>query len=306
MCKKNIIKIISTAAAILILLPLFNFVSFAFDADDLDAYNTFTIYSNDCDVAPFVQNGHIMLPFRDFFETFGAKIEWDDESKTATAIYKSNACNLEIDVFMGKKPLAGQFWNRLLSDMNITVNGAYFPVFFTVPATIVNNRLFIPADFIETTLGAKISIDKNSDITAVLSDDNFIEAARCESEKTEVIRLVNEVRVANGLKELKRNIVLDEVCRLKAIDKATYKYAGHTSEKYGTPSEMLEKFTTKLKWSGECLAAGQKTSAAVVEAWLNSPGHNAIIVADYPQFIGVGTVTGENGVIYWSLMTART
>lgn len=304
--RKNIIKTLAAVITILMLLPLLNFTVSAFEWDDLEIYDTFKLYGEDCDVVPFVKNGHIMVPFRALGNTLGAVIEWDDESQTARAIYKSNALNLEISVFTSKKPFAGQYWNRLRSDMNIIVNGIYFPVFFKIPAEIIKGRLFIPADFFKEILGAKISIDENSNITIVINEDNFFEAARCESEKVEIIRLVNEFRIENGLKELKRNILLDEICRLKAIDKATFKYLGHKSEIYGTPAEMLGEFTEKLKFTGECLGWGQKTSFDIVEGWLNSPGHRSAILSENAQYIGVGTVTGENGVIYWAFFTAKT
>jgi len=303
--KQNIIKIIAAAAALLMLLPLFSFNVSALKWDNLEIYDTFTLYSEDYGVFPFLKSGHIMIPFRALGETLGAAVEWDDESKTARAIYNSGTLNLEIAVFTGRNPLAGQHWNGLRSDMSITVNGVSFPVFFRIPAEIVFGKLFIPADFIEETLGAKIKIDKNLNIIIVINEDNFFEAARRESEKVKIVRLVNEVRNENGLRELRRNLLLDEICRLKSIDKAIYKYSGHTSEIYGTPAEMLGTFTQKLKFTGECLAWGQRTSYNVVEGWLNSPGHKAVILAERAQYIGVGTVTCENGVIYWVLFTAR-
>jgi len=252
-----------------------------------------------------VKNGHIMIPFRAMGEMLGAAIEWDDEFKIARAIYKSNTLKLEITVFTGRKPLAEQLWSRLRSDMNITVNGAHFSVFFRAPAEIVSGRLFISGDFFEETLGAAISIDDELNITVVINEDNFLEAARRETEKVKIVELVNRARTENGLRELRRNLLLDEICRLKATDKATFQYSGHTSKIYGTPAEMLASFTQMLKFTGECLAWGQRTSAAVVEGWLNSSGHRAVMMSERAQYIGVGTVTGENGVIYWVLFTAR-
>jgi uncharacterized protein YkwD len=53
------------------------------------------------------------------------------------------------------------------------------------------------------------------------------------------------------------------------------------------------------------LAAGQKDAERVFKAWLNSPGHRAIIIGEYAKYIGVGMTfaADENNRIYWALLT---
>lgn len=117
--------------------------------------------------------------------------------------------------------------------------------------------------------------------------------------ETEVIRLVNNVRAANGLKPLTENWELSRVARYKSEDMAARRYFDHTSPAYGSPFEMMRAFGINFRTAGENIAYGQRTPAAVVDAWMNSSGHRAnILNASYTQ-IGVGYCAKGN---YWTQM----
>ena len=117
--------------------------------------------------------------------------------------------------------------------------------------------------------------------------------------ESEVIRLVNEIRVQNGLKALTANWELSRVARYKSEDMVKNKYFSHTSPTYGTPFQMMRSFGLSYRTAGENIAYGQRTPAAVVDAWMNSSGHRAnILNASYTQ-IGVGYCATGN---YWTQM----
>ena len=119
------------------------------------------------------------------------------------------------------------------------------------------------------------------------------------SYEAEVIRLVNEVRAENGLKALSANWELSRVARYKSEDMSGNRYFSHTSPTYGTPFEMMRAFGLSYRTAGENIAYGQRTPAAVVDAWMNSSGHRAnILNASYTQ-IGVGYCASGN---YWTQM----
>ena len=119
------------------------------------------------------------------------------------------------------------------------------------------------------------------------------------SYEAEVIRLVNEVRAENGLKALSANWELSRVARYKSEDMSSNRYFSHTSPTYGTPFEMMRAFGLSYRTAGENIAYGQRTPAAVVDAWMNSSGHRAnILNASYTQ-IGVGYCASGN---YWTQM----
>jgi uncharacterized protein YkwD len=50
---------------------------------------------------------------------------------------------------------------------------------------------------------------------------------------------------------------------------------------------------------GENIAAGQRSPAAVVRAWLNSPGHRRNIETAAYRYIGVGAVHRASSVYGW-------
>lgn len=117
--------------------------------------------------------------------------------------------------------------------------------------------------------------------------------------ETEVIRLVNNVRSANGLKPLTENWELSRVARYKSEDMVSRRYFDHTSPTYGTPFQMMKSFGITYRSAGENIAYGQRTPAAVMDAWMNSSGHRKnILNSSYTQ-IGVGYCASGN---YWTQM----
>ena len=119
------------------------------------------------------------------------------------------------------------------------------------------------------------------------------------SYETEVIRLVNVQRAQNGLAPLAENWELSRVARWKSQDMSSNGYFSHNSPTYGTPFQMMRSFGLTYRSAGENIAYGQRTPAAVMEAWMNSSGHRAnILSASYTQ-IGVGYCASGH---YWTQM----
>lgn len=115
----------------------------------------------------------------------------------------------------------------------------------------------------------------------------------------EVIRLVNEIRVSNGLKALTYDWELSRVARYKSQDMKDNNYFSHTSPIYGSPFQMIKNFGISFRSAGENIAKGYSTPQAVVNGWMNSSGHRANILNASYTHIGVGYVSGGN---YWTQM----
>ena len=126
--------------------------------------------------------------------------------------------------------------------------------------------------------------------------------ASVTSYESEVIRLVNEIRVKNGLNTLTADWELSRVARIKSQDMKDNKYFSHTSPVYGSPFNMIKNFGISYKSAAENIAKGQSTPQAVVNAWMNSSGHRANILNSSYTKIGVGYVAGGN---YWTQMFIR-
>lgn len=119
------------------------------------------------------------------------------------------------------------------------------------------------------------------------------------SYEKEVVRLVNEIRVQNGLKKLTYDWELSRVARIKSQDMKDNRYFSHTSPVYGSPFQMMKSFGIKYRSAGENIARGQATPQAVVNAWMNSSGHRANILNSSFTHIGMGYVADGK---YWTQM----
>ena len=117
--------------------------------------------------------------------------------------------------------------------------------------------------------------------------------------EAEVVRLVNEIRVQNGLKALTADWQLSRVARYKSQDMKDKNYFSHTSPTYGSPFQMMKSFGISYRTAGENIAKGYSTPKAVVDGWMNSSGHRANILNSSFTHIGVGYVSGGN---YWTQM----
>lgn len=115
--------------------------------------------------------------------------------------------------------------------------------------------------------------------------------------ENEVIRLVNEIRVKNGLSALNTNWELSRIARYKSQDMVSNRYFSHTSPTYGSPFQMIKSFGLTYQSAGENIAYGQTTPQAVVNAWMNSSGHRANILNSSYKQIGVGYVADGH---YWT------
>lgn len=129
-----------------------------------------------------------------------------------------------------------------------------------------------------------------------------------EEFEAEVVRLVNQIRLNEGLLPLKRVAELDHAARFHATDMGMTDYFSHTSHDRvnGTLVEActfvdrLRSYYTPFLSLGENIAAGYRTPQAVVDAWMNSPGHRNNILSENNWEIGVGYFTGAGSYRhYW-------
>lgn len=128
------------------------------------------------------------------------------------------------------------------------------------------------------------------------------DASPLSQHERDVIKYVNEERVARGLAPLTTSTKLSSVARIKSQDMIDNKYFSHTSPVYGSPFKMMERFGLRFSAAGENIAYGQKTAREVVNTWMNSPGHRANILSKSFTHIGVGAAKMSNGTLYWTQM----
>ncbi len=120
----------------------------------------------------------------------------------------------------------------------------------------------------------------------------------------ELLRLVNGERQRVNAPPLVLNDKLTAAAQRHAQDMATSRRMSHTGSDGSTMRSRID--TTQYTWStiGENVAMGQPTAAAVMTAWMNSPGHRQNILNPAFTEMGVGYATNA-GRAYWTQVFAR-
>ncbi|OHA18798.1 MAG: hypothetical protein A2664_04815 [Candidatus Taylorbacteria bacterium RIFCSPHIGHO2_01_FULL_46_22b] len=126
----------------------------------------------------------------------------------------------------------------------------------------------------------------------VLKTNNFLASVL----PSVLVDLANSDRASYELSALTINPLLSEAARLKAADMALHGYFAHESPTGVTPWHWFTKAGYPFLYAGENLAIDFDDSAAVNDAWMNSPGHRANILSGHFNEIGIATAEGiHNG-----------
>ncbi|MGW3041321.1 CAP domain-containing protein [Kitasatospora sp. NPDC001159] len=119
----------------------------------------------------------------------------------------------------------------------------------------------------------------------------------------QVVDLVNAERAKAGCDPVTAEPRLASAAQSHSDDMADRNYFDHASPEGYHADHRIE--ATGYRWStwGENIARGQKDPAAVMDAWMNSPGHRANILNCAFKQLGVGVRTGSGGP-WWTQVFA--
>ncbi|MFB4277258.1 CAP domain-containing protein [Nonomuraea sp. MTCD27] len=106
--------------------------------------------------------------------------------------------------------------------------------------------------------------------------------------ETAVVTLTNQARAKNGCRPLVHDAKLHLAAERHSSDMARNNYFSHDSRDGRTFDQRIKAAGFVFRMAGENIAKGQPSAAAVVKAWLNSPGHRANIMNCSYTHIGVG------------------
>ncbi|OXS32760.1 CAP domain-containing protein [Streptomyces sp. XY006] len=110
----------------------------------------------------------------------------------------------------------------------------------------------------------------------------------------QVLSLVNEERAKVGCSPVAANSALAGLAQNYSEDMAARGFFDHTDPDGRTPWDRAEKAGIS-NLGGENIARGQADAAAVMDAWMNSPGHRANILNCDFKTLGVGVELGSGG-----------
>lgn len=114
------------------------------------------------------------------------------------------------------------------------------------------------------------------------------------SAAAQVLSLVNEERAKVGCSPVAANSALTTLAQSYSEDMAARGFFDHTDPDGRTPWDRAEKAGIS-NLGGENIARGQADAAAVMDAWMNSPGHRANILNCDFKTLGVGVELGSGG-----------
>lgn len=99
---------------------------------------------------------------------------------------------------------------------------------------------------------------------------------------------------------------LEHTAYLHSSDMANYDYFSHTGLDGSSPSQRVTEQGYSWKTVGENIAAGQKTVSAVMQGWLESPGHCKNIMNGSFTQMGAASDTNSGSTygIYWTQVFA--
>ncbi|MCD8389312.1 MAG: S-layer homology domain-containing protein [Oscillospiraceae bacterium] len=142
---------------------------------------------------------------------------------------------------------------------------------------------------------------KRSDLKRVFITDDAI----CQVVSNEVIRLINEYRVENGLEEYTVKKFMNQGAAVRAAEFAAYPSLAHTRPDGRAAGYVYEDLFGQHLGSSECLTGDSSPSSTLMEYaesiilnWKNSSGHNAALLSNSYMYFGCGVSFSNSGAIY--------
>ena len=265
------------------------------------------------DQRPVIIDGRTLVPIRDVFEQLNYNIDWNADTQQVTLTSDNNIIIVTID------------------SETFTTNDVTHTL--DVPAQIINDRTMLPIRALLESVGYHVVWEENITSRTIiirvdyrpLSVQRLQFAGYSYSQiqdilEQEVIRIVNEIRVEYGLPVLTFHPELAEIARYRAQESTDYGYiTGHISHLTGLAHTAHARAMglTDVWVAGENWHGGRQTPQAVVDSWMNSPGHYEFIISGHSTsrhshhlpYIGVGVAfQEENGGSFnfnWTLWLMR-
>lgn len=126
----------------------------------------------------------------------------------------------------------------------------------------------------------------------------------------QVLSLVNDFRSLNSLAPMRLNNQLNAAAQGHSQNMATQDFFAHRGNDGSTFDQRIRSAGYRFSTAAENIAAGYATAAAVVNGWINSPGHRANMLNPNMREVGVGHVFlsndpgAEQWRHYWTLNLA--
>jgi uncharacterized protein YkwD len=278
----------------------------------------------------------IIICFVTFFETLpAAAVDTDlfSDSMTAsgtetsqidfTKVIRMRTVNVNFDIFTGADEIPEFLSLNLFDDVHLKAvltqierspSGGFAWIGFldgvkesqvaiVVEGEKVSGTIIMPEFYYQIRHAENdLHLIREIDTSAFSASSKHLSAQGSLSQEMDVINLVNNERVIEGLHIYSADDRLTDAARGHSEDMAINNYFSHTSLDGRVFSQRITYAGYVWNQCGENMAAGYYTPQAVVNGWMNSPGHRANIL--HPSFcdIGVGYAYEEVSTYkhYWT------
>jgi len=126
-------------------------------------------------------------------------------------------------------------------------------------------------------------------------------AATLDGGENDLLAQVNGFRASRGLSTLVVSDSLTMAAKWMATDMSVNNYFQHTSLDGRSPTQRMADagYPAYTTWSGEDLAAGYTSAAEVLQGWINSPAHLAVLTNPAYRAIGIGRSYSSGSTYGW-------
>jgi hypothetical protein len=100
--------------------------------------------------------------------------------------------------------------------------------------------------------------------------------------------LLNEEREGGGLLRVTENSILSTASQDYAVDMHENGYFSHTGRDGSSAGDRATAAGYQWSYISENLASGYKTEGGVIDAWMDSPGHEANMMDERAEDFGIG------------------
>ena len=117
---------------------------------------------------------------------------------------------------------------------------------------------------------------------------------------SDLLNTINQERVKRKLPALQVKSELVCAATKHSKDIGTRRTCTHTGKDGSSATQRLAACGLKASAWGEIVACGQSTPRAAVDAWINSPSHNAIMFSKNYKYFGDGMTNN-----YWTVVFTK-
>jgi len=149
--------------------------------------------------------------------------------------------------------------------------------------------LTLPLSACMTSLPVQEFLESSVSTSNTAPANQFDQPAAATGDETFAV-LLNDERGGAELVAVEEHALLNEAAQLHAEDMVENNYLSHVGLDGDTVADRVLEVGYDYAFIAENIAQGYSTDAAVIEAWMNSPGHAANILDPRAADFGLGLV----------------